>query len=97
MKRTTIFAEEDSLRELKRIAYQRNQPVSTVIREALAQYIASNRPTGRRFSFTGIGASDGTVNLAEDVDKIVGEIITEEYERQKREFAEELRRRGETP
>lgn len=97
MKRTTIFAEEDSLRELKRIAYQRGEPLALVIREALAQYVASHRPVGRRFSFTAIGSSDGTLDLAGDLDDVVGEIIEEDYERQKREFREDLERRGETP
>jgi len=71
MKRTTIFADEATVYELKRIAYQQRRSMSAVVREALATYIAAYRPRGRRFSFTEIGESR-TGDASQRVDDLLG-------------------------
>ena len=83
MKRTTIFTDQDTLHELKRIAYEQGQPVSAVIREALAQYVSTRRPAARRFSFTWIGDS-GLGDLARNADKYLAEIYEERHAARKR-------------
>jgi predicted transcriptional regulator len=69
MKRTTIFVDEALEHDLKAIAGRRGQPVATVVREALAQYVASDK-RGRRtnLSFVAAGAS-GHADTAERHDE----------------------------
>jgi predicted transcriptional regulator len=43
MKRTTIMIEEELLYDLKQIAQQQNRSTSSVIREALAEYVIVQR------------------------------------------------------
>jgi hypothetical protein len=40
MKRTSLFFDEDLIRQLKRVAAQRRVSVATLIREAVATYLA---------------------------------------------------------
>lgn len=63
MKRTTIFADEYLLEDVKNLARQKNASVAEVVREALERYVADNRPAaGTPLSFVGIGeGADGTV------------------------------------
>ncbi len=63
MKRTTIFADEYLLGEVKNLARQKNSSVAEVVREALERYVADNRlATGASLSFVGIGeGADSTV------------------------------------
>lgn len=56
MKRTTIFAEEDVLLELKHLAKTQDRTLTDVIREALHQYLKDRRPEPRRFPFIGMAA-----------------------------------------
>lgn len=85
MKRTTLFADEDTLYELKRIALQQRRPVSAVIREALAEYVVSHRPARRRFSFTAIGES-GQTDLSGTGDNELAEVLEEKFEQQRESF-----------
>ncbi len=56
MKRTTIFADEYLLDDVKNLARQKNTSVAEVVREALERYVADNRPaSGTSLSFVGIG------------------------------------------
>jgi metal-responsive CopG/Arc/MetJ family transcriptional regulator len=63
MKRTTIFADEYLLEDVKNLARQKNSSVAEVVREALERYVADNRPApDAALSFIGIGeGSDPTV------------------------------------
>ena len=65
MKRTTIFLDEAVERELQGLARREARPVASLVREALAEYVAGRRhPHGARLSFIGAGAS-GHSDLAE--------------------------------
>ncbi len=58
MKRTTIFAEDDLLNELKELALDEKRSAAELVREALVAYIANKRETTRkRLSFMGIAES----------------------------------------
>jgi len=63
MKRTTIFADEYLLEDVKNLARQKNSSVAEVVREALERYVADNRPApDAALSFIGIGeGTDPTV------------------------------------
>lgn len=77
MKRTTIFADEDMLLELKQIAKAQNRTVADLVRGALQEYIQARRPKRRRLSFFGIGAS-GHADLSERVEEILTEAVQRE-------------------
>jgi hypothetical protein len=64
MKRTTIFADEGLLNELKALSAEQGQSVAQVIREALTQHIARKRRTRKPLSFVGAGRS-GKRSIAE--------------------------------
>ena len=58
MKRTTLFLDEALERELQAIARQGHRPMASVVREALAEYIANREPADTpALSFIGTGAS----------------------------------------
>src|SRR5258705_10016986 len=57
MKRTTIFVPESLERDLQLYARRERRAVASVVREALAEYLAARRPTAALPSFTGIGRS----------------------------------------
>jgi len=57
MKRTTIFVPEPLERDLQLYARREQKPVASVVREALAEYLASRRPASVLPSFTGIAQS----------------------------------------
>jgi metal-responsive CopG/Arc/MetJ family transcriptional regulator len=63
MKRTTIFADEYLLEDVKNLARQKNSSIAEVVREALERYVADNRPApDAALSFVGIGeGADTTV------------------------------------
>jgi len=63
MKRTTIFVPEPLERDMQLYARRHRKPVAWVVREALAEYLTSRRPTTLP-SFTGIGQS-GQKDIAE--------------------------------
>ena len=63
MKRTTIFVPEPLERDMQLYARRHHKPVAWVVREALAEYLTSRRPTTLP-SFIGIGHS-GQKDIAE--------------------------------
>ena len=58
MKRTTVFLDEALERDLQAIARHEKRPVASIVREALAVYVAT-RPAAETpaLSFIGAGAS----------------------------------------
>ena len=70
MQRTTIFADEYLLREIKDLAKLEKRSVADIIREALVQYINARKPPAVRFSFIGIGDS-GRKDLAEKHEELL--------------------------
>jgi metal-responsive CopG/Arc/MetJ family transcriptional regulator len=65
MKRTTIFAEDYLLDEVKSLAKQQKTSVATVVREALVSYLAEHKQEqSEGLSFIAIGAS-GETDIAE--------------------------------
>jgi hypothetical protein len=71
MKRTTVFADDDVLRQLREIAKRENLTVSDVTRKALHEYIARRRPRRSRLSLIGIGRS-GRKDIAERAEEFLG-------------------------
>jgi len=57
MKRTTIFVPEALERELQLYAAREKKSTASVVREALAEYVASRRLSGSLPSFTAAFAS----------------------------------------
>lgn len=57
MKRTTIFVPEPLERDLQLYARHERKPVASVVREALAEYLAARRPASALPSFAGVGES----------------------------------------
>lgn len=69
MKRTTIFLDESLLKALKRIASRREVSFATVVREAMAAYVAEPAATGVPM-IAGEFAS-GTADTASRVDELL--------------------------
>ncbi len=63
MKRTTIFADEELLSEIREISAKEKKSVAEVMREAMQSYVRKKRPR-RKLSFLGIGNS-GRKDIAE--------------------------------
>jgi hypothetical protein len=74
MKRTTILADEGLLTEIKHLAAREGKTVTTVVREALAAYVADHQ-RGRRYSLVGIGRS-GSGDVARRAEEILAREIT---------------------
>ena len=64
MQRTTIFADEYLLREIKELAKREKRSAADIIRDALVQYLKTRKAPSNKFSFTGIGES-GRSDLSE--------------------------------
>ncbi len=64
MKRTTIFIDEPAERDLKALAERQGRPKAALVREAIREYLARNRPTGSRLGFVAAGRS-GRSDVAE--------------------------------
>ena len=76
MKRTTIFVDEAIEHDLKAIAARRSRPVASLVREALAEYVMSEKSAGQtRLSFVGAGAS-GHVDTADRHEEILWQDVT---------------------
>ncbi len=73
MKRTTIMVEEDLLYELKQIAQRQNKSTSSVMREALAVYVAEQHkaapPENPLLSIIGLGSSEEIMDLSDGKDE----------------------------
>jgi len=65
MRRTTIFADDDLLDEMKSLAAEENRSVAEIVREAMEEYLKRKRKAVRKFSFLGIGNS-GRRDVAEE-------------------------------
>lgn len=63
MKRTTIFADDDLLDEIKEISREENRSVAEIVREAMMGYVAKKRRGKKALSFIGVGSS-GKKNIA---------------------------------
>ena len=70
MQRTTIFADELFLREIKELAKQKKRSTAELIREVLVQYLNDQNSPRSRLSFVGIGDS-GRKNLAEKHEELL--------------------------
>jgi metal-responsive CopG/Arc/MetJ family transcriptional regulator len=70
MKRTTIFAGDDLLNELKSLSAEENRSMADIVREAMEEYVKRNRKAVRRFSFVGIGNS-GRRDVAEEHERLL--------------------------
>jgi len=58
MKRTTLFVDEALEHDLKAIARRRGEPMASVVREALAEYVTGEKQAGgTSLSFVAAGAS----------------------------------------
>jgi len=64
MKRTTFFADEQLMDELKEIAREERKTLASVVREATALYVREKRRKKRKLSIVGIGSS-GRADVAE--------------------------------
>ena len=53
MRRTTIFADDAMLLDLKRVSEHEKKSLAQVMREAFEAHVARKRPQPARFSFTG--------------------------------------------
>lgn len=75
MKRTTVFLDEGLERDVKALAQRQGRPAASVVREALAEYVARNRERRPALSFVAAGRS-GRRDVAERHE----EILLEELE-----------------
>lgn len=57
MKRTTIFADEELLAEIREISAKEKKSVAEVMREAMQSYVQKKTPAKRKLSFLGIARS----------------------------------------
>lgn len=57
MRRTTIFADDRLLKEMKDLAAREKRSVADLVRDALEQYLNARRKTPERLSIIGIGKS----------------------------------------
>ncbi len=64
MKRTTIFADDSLMKELKEISKEENKSVASLIREAMEGYVLQKRQSKKSLSFIGISNS-GMKDIAE--------------------------------
>jgi metal-responsive CopG/Arc/MetJ family transcriptional regulator len=70
MKRTTIFADESLIEEIKEISREEKRSVADIVREAMQIYISQKRHGKRKISFIGIGDS-GRKDIAEKHEELL--------------------------
>ncbi len=70
MRRTTIFADDGLLNEIKNLSAEENRSVAEIVREAMEEYVKRKRKAVRKFSFVGIGDS-GRRNVAEEHERLL--------------------------
>ena len=70
MKRSTVFLPEELERDLSVYARRRGRPAASIVREAIAAYIVSERNTNALPSFTG-GFDSGHTDTAERHDELL--------------------------
>jgi len=64
MRRTTIFADDNLINEIKEISKEENRSVAEIVRESMQNYIKQKRHKKKKLSFIGIGDS-GRCDIAE--------------------------------
>jgi len=64
MRRTTIFADDNLINEIKEISKEENRSIADILREAMEVYIKQKRHKKKKISFIGIGSS-GRMDVAE--------------------------------
>lgn len=57
MKRTTIFADDTLMEEIKALAKLEKRSVADVVREAMELYVAGKQQPPSKLSFIGVGKS----------------------------------------
>ncbi len=70
MKRTTIFADDALLSEMKHLARQEKKSVAEVIREAMEEYVRSKQQPTKSLSFIGAGES-GRSDISEKSEELL--------------------------
>jgi len=71
VKRTTFFADEQLMDELKEIAREERKTLASVVREATALYVSEKRKKKKRkLSIVGIGSS-GRSDVAEKHEELL--------------------------
>ena len=70
MKRTTLFADDEVLQSLRRIAQEQVVSVAKLVRQALYQFIIQQQHAPKKLSFLGIGKS-GKHNVAENAEEFL--------------------------
>lgn len=78
MRRTTIMVPEDTYQALKRIAQERGERLSDVVRAALRTFVDGRGEPSRRFTFVGRGAS-GRGDLSLRAEEVLGEELEKEH------------------
>ena len=71
MRRTTVFADDDVLQQLREIAKRENLSVSELTRKALHEYVRRRRARRSSPSLVGIGRS-GRKDVAERSEELLG-------------------------
>ncbi len=80
MRRTTIFADDDLLNELKELARDEQRSAAELVREALVAYIANKRESaGKKLSFMGIAES-----VRDDISEVHEDLLWQKSSRSKR-------------
>ncbi len=73
MKRTTIVVDEETLIDLKQLAQQQRRSTSSIIREALSQYVveqhAKNPPQNPLLGLIALGESTQPTDVADGGDE----------------------------
>jgi metal-responsive CopG/Arc/MetJ family transcriptional regulator len=70
MKRTTIFADDNLIKEIKEISKEQNKSAAEIIRDAMLTYIKHKRHGKKKLSFIGIGDS-GRRDIAEKHEELL--------------------------
>ncbi|MEW6002586.1 MAG: ribbon-helix-helix protein, CopG family [Nitrospirota bacterium] len=75
MRRTTIFADDSLINEIKEISKEENRSVADILREAMEVYIKQKRHKKKKISFIGIGSS-GRKDIAERHEELLWKKVT---------------------
>lgn len=70
MRRTTIFADDNLINEIKEISKEEHRSVAEIVREAMQNYIKQKRYKKKKLSFIGIGDS-GRRNISEKHEELL--------------------------
>jgi hypothetical protein len=72
MRRTTVFADDETLRKLREIAKRENISLAQVTRKPLTEYVSRRRAKRARLALIGIGRS-GRKDIAARAEELLGE------------------------